>query len=39
MHVVNGVIIFGLVAYLTRLAYGFATREQAAASAPLPART
>lgn len=39
LHVVNGVVIFGLVAYLTRQAYAFATQEPAAASASTPART
>lgn len=38
LHVVNGVIIFGLVAYLTRQAYAFA-QEPAGASASAPART
>jgi hypothetical protein len=39
MHVANGVIIFGLLAYLTGQAYAFATKEPAAASAPAPALT
>ncbi|HUE68684.1 MAG TPA: DUF6220 domain-containing protein [Candidatus Acidoferrum sp.] len=33
LHVVNGVLIFGVVAYLTRAAYGHA-KQEAAASAP-----
>jgi hypothetical protein len=33
LHVVNGVLIFGLVAYLTRQAYDYARQEPAAAAA------
>lgn len=42
LHVVNGVLIFALVGYLTRLAYGFAKEEPtptAAAAASASART
>jgi hypothetical protein len=42
LHVVNGVLIFGLVGYLTRLAYAYAKEEPtptAAASVSAPART
>jgi hypothetical protein len=43
LHVVNGVLIFGVVAYLTRAAYSHAKQEDApagsAAGASAPART
>lgn len=39
LHVVNGVLIFGLVAYLTRQAYAFAIQEPAATGTSAPART
>lgn len=39
LHIVNGLVIFGLVAYLTRQAYAFARQEPVAASASAPART
>jgi uncharacterized protein DUF6220 len=41
LHVVNGVLIFGLVAYLTRAAYRYAMQETAptaAAAVSAPAR-
>jgi uncharacterized protein DUF6220 len=39
LHVVNGVLIFGLVGYLTRQVYLYAKQQPAAAAASTPART
>jgi Family of unknown function (DUF6220) len=39
LHVVNGVLIFGVVGYLTRQVYLYAKQQPAAAATSTPART